>query len=69
MNNSRENYYHEDKDQPPDFFDVKPYEFAFQSPEDQKKLNMETLKLKDSFAISFWFLMQNNPDSISNPLF
>ena len=52
-------------EQQPDFFHIIPYEIPFQSPEDQKKLNVETLELKDAYSISFWFTLQNNPDSIS----
>lgn len=57
-----------DQDLPPDFFHIIPYEIQFQTPEDQKKLNVETLELKGAYSISFWFLMQNNPDSISKNL-
>ena len=56
---------HHDQDQPPEFFHIIPYELSFQSPEDQKKLNVETLELNGAYSISFWFQMQNNPDSIS----
>ena len=55
-------------EQPPDFFHIIPYDLCFQTPEDQKKLNVETLELKDVYSISFWFCLQNNPESISKTL-
>ena len=59
---------HHEHEQQPDFFHIIPYELSFQSPEDQKKLNVETLELNGAYSISFWFQMQNNPDSISKNL-
>ena len=74
MDNSHHSHPHvdpiqeHDHEQHPDFFHIIPYELSFQSPEDQKKLNVETLELKGAYSISFWFQMQNNPDTISKKL-
>lgn len=62
MENNKE---HQESNNQPEFFHIIPYALTFQTPEDQKKLNVETLELKGAYAISFWFLLQNNPESIS----